>query len=266
MSTEPSTESDRGATPSAVAGWDEPEGLAARGTVIVVVGRGEHPGLYERFGRRISADAWKVRAVANPMTHEDLAAEQIAALLGDPDLPEPKVLVGSDSGAAYVASRLSGGALSADGAILVGLPTRAAAVASREELRDWDAELAERTSCSAHRARLTGDAAMHRGALGDETVPQAWLEAIVPGALSVPVLGLHGAEDRISPLGAVREMLRQAPQARLVSIVGGKHDALNDKTHRVAAATTMLFLESIKQGPDLPEIAHSEDLAGAGAA
>lgn len=265
MSIEPSSESDPGPTPSAVASWDEPDGLAARGTVILVVGRGEHPGLYERFGRRISADAWKVRAVADPMTQESTAAEQIAQLLGDPDLPDPKVLVGSDSGAAYVAAGLSSGAVTAAGAVLVGLPTTPAAATSLEELRDWDAELLERTSCSAHRARLTGDAAVHRGALGDEAVPQAWLHAIVPSALNLPVLGLHGAEDRISPLGEVRSLLAQAPRARLVSIVGGKHDALNDKTHRVAAATTMLFLESIKLGPQVPEIAHTEDLAGLGA-
>ena len=245
-----------------IASWDEPEGLAARGTVIVVVGRGEHPGLYERFGRRISADAWKVRAVADPITQGAAAAEQIASLLGDPDLPEPKVLVGSDSGAAYVAAQLAAGALAPAGAVLVGLPTTPGAATDRDELRDWDAELLERTSCPAHRARLSGDADLRRGAIGEDSVPQAWLDALVPGAIGVPVLGLHGADDRISPLGDVRALLAQAPDARLVSIVGGKHDALNDKTHRVAAATTVLFLESLKEGPTVPEIARTEDLGG----
>jgi pimeloyl-ACP methyl ester carboxylesterase len=256
---EPHTEPESVAAPS-IAAWDEPAGLAARGTVIVVVGRGEHPGLYERFGRRISADAWKVRAVADPITQESIAAQQIAGLLSDPDLPEPKVLVGSDSGAAYVAARLAAGDLAPSGAVLVGLPTTPRAAASRDELRDWDAELLERTSCSAHRARLTSDTGMRRGAIGDESVPQGWLDAIVPSALGVPVLALHGADDRISPLDGVRALLAAAPHARLVSIVGGKHDALNDKTHRVAAATTMLFLESLKVGPDVPEIAHTERL------
>jgi len=244
-----------------VAAWNEPEGLAARGTVIVVVGRGEHPGVYERFGRRISADAWKVRAVADPVTQPQAAAEQIDALLGDPDLPEPKVLIGSDSGAAYVAARLAQGELAPDGAVLVGLPTTPAP-ADRDDLRDWDAELLERTSCSVHRARLSDDANVRRGAVGADAVPTDWLDAAAPAAIAVPLLGLHGAEDRISPLAAVRPLFAQAPQARLVSIVGGKHDALNDRTHRVAAATTMLFLESLKQGADLPEIAHTEDLAG----
>lgn len=257
------TESEAGATPPAVARWDEPEGLAARGTVIVVVGRGEHPGLYERFGRRISADAWKVRAVADPITQESVAAQQIAALLSDPDLPEPKVLVGSDSGAAYVAARLAAGDLAPSGAILVGLPMTPGAATSPEQLRDWDAELLERTSCSAHRARLTNDSGMRRGAIGEDSVPQAWLDAVVPSGFGVPVLALHGAEDRISPLDDVRALFAQVPHARLVSIVGGKHDALNDKTHRVAAATTMLFLESLKEGPDVPEIAHIEDLGAA---
>ncbi|MCU1690669.1 MAG: hypothetical protein JWN20_2597, partial [Jatrophihabitantaceae bacterium] len=195
----------------------------------------------------------------------DAAAEQIAALLSDPDMPEPKVLVGSDSGAAYVAARVSAGELAPAGVVLVGLPTTPSA-ADRDELRDWDAELLERTSCPAHRARLTADTGMRRGAIGDDAVPQAWLDAVVPSALGVPVLGLHGAADRISPLADVRAIYAQAPQARLVSIVGGKHDALNDKTHRVAAATTMLFLESLKEGPDVPEIAHTEDLGATGSA
>jgi alpha-beta hydrolase superfamily lysophospholipase len=43
-----------GAAP-AVAEWNEPEGIAPRGTVTVIPGRGEHPGVFERFGRRIAA-------------------------------------------------------------------------------------------------------------------------------------------------------------------------------------------------------------------
>ena len=46
------------------ANWAEPEGIAPRGTLIVIPGRGEGPELYERFGRRIAADAYRVQAVA----------------------------------------------------------------------------------------------------------------------------------------------------------------------------------------------------------
>ena len=37
------------------ANWAEPDGLAPRGTLIVIGGRGEAPALYERFGRRIAS-------------------------------------------------------------------------------------------------------------------------------------------------------------------------------------------------------------------
>jgi hypothetical protein len=35
-----------------VASWLEPDGIAPRGTLVVIPGRGEQPALYTRFGRR----------------------------------------------------------------------------------------------------------------------------------------------------------------------------------------------------------------------
>ena len=40
-----------------------PPGLRTRGTVIVVPGRGEGSATYQRFGRRLAADAYRVRVV-----------------------------------------------------------------------------------------------------------------------------------------------------------------------------------------------------------
>jgi hypothetical protein len=37
-------------------------------------------------------------------------------------------------------------------------------------------------------------------------------------------------------------------------VEGGRHDVLNDATHRCVAATIVLFLESLRLGPELPEI------------
>ena len=47
-----------------VIAWNESDGLIARGTVIVIPGRGELPTVYERLGRRLAGDASRVRAVA----------------------------------------------------------------------------------------------------------------------------------------------------------------------------------------------------------
>ena len=76
----------------------------------------------------------------------------------------------------------------------------------------------------------------------------------------MPVLGLHGAADPVSPLAAAREKYAAAPHAELVSIADGRHDAFNDITHRTAAATIVLFLERLRNGADLAPIAVTEPL------
>ena len=56
-----------------VIAWDEPDGLIPRGTVVVIPGRGETPAVYERFGRRLAGDAYRVRAVIDPAVDAELA-------------------------------------------------------------------------------------------------------------------------------------------------------------------------------------------------
>jgi len=76
--------------------------------------------------------------------------------------------------------------------------------------------------------------------------------------VSQPILGLHGADDTVSPLSAVRAWYATATRAELISISDGRHDVLNDLTHRTVAATIVLFLERLRQGPELPRIAIHE--------
>ncbi|AEH09181.1 MULTISPECIES: alpha/beta hydrolase [Protofrankia] len=236
-----------------VAAWDNPPAVAPRGTVILIAGRGEHPGLYERFGNRIAFDGYRVRVVGDPTAHERTVTSQINRLLADPDLPAPRVLAGSDAGAAFAAALVAAGKVRVDGLILVGLPGGETTVTDIGEW-EWETELGERTACPTHQARLDADVSVRRGAL---TVPisRSW---IVDGDLrrvAVPVLGLHGTADLLSPLPAARERYTGAPIAEFVTIDGGKHDALNDATHRTAAAVVVLFLERLRAGADLPEIA-----------
>ena len=240
---------------TAIASWDEPGGLSPRGTVIVVPGRGERPGVYERFGRRLAADAYRVRAVASPTDHADLAARQIREALATG--PAPVVLAGSDTGALFAVALVASGRLPETAAlVLAGLPVADADDAAASS--SWDAELEARTACPTHRGRLAGDI-LRRGALY-EPVPGGWSEQADLKAVPVPVLGLHGAADPVSPLAAVRERYAAAPHAELVSIAGGRHDAFNDITHRTAAATVVLFLERLRNGADLAPIAVRESL------
>ncbi|MEV4559288.1 hypothetical protein AB0K51_20180 [Kitasatospora sp. NPDC049285] len=48
--------------------WEPAPGTAVRGTVVLLPGRGEHPGVYARFGRRLAFDGYRllVPATAGP--------------------------------------------------------------------------------------------------------------------------------------------------------------------------------------------------------
>lgn len=235
--------------------WAPPAQILARGVLIVVPGRGEHAGLYERFGRRISADGYVVHAVSEPTVDPAVTRAEIASLLSAERAGGPRVLVGSDSGAAFAVAVAAAGAVAVDALVLSGLPT----VATGADEFGWEDELGARTACSAHRGRLTDDPGFRRGAL-TQPVPAEWL---TPGlaVVTIPVLGLHGADDPVSPLDQVRQVYAQTAKAELVSIAGGLHDALNDQTHRTAAATIVLFLERLRLGADLAPIARTEQLS-----
>ncbi|MBT2414802.1 lysophospholipase [Streptomyces sp. ISL-12] len=241
-------------SPQPAHAWDEPEGIAPRGTLVVLPGRGEHGGVYERFGRRVAADGYRVRALADPSPDPAAVTDAAAELLRDETLPGPRVLVGSDTGALYAARLAARGVPGLDALILAGLPTAPDTLGSPS---DWEAELDQRTACPTHRSRLTADAAFRRGAL---TAP-APDQPLALAGVSVPVLALHGADDTVSPLPEAGRAYRAVPGVELVSLAGTRHDALNDVTHRTAAATIVLFLERLRLSPDLAPIAVREALA-----
>jgi len=238
-----------------VLAWNEPDGLNPRGTVVVIPGRGELPAVYERLGRRLAADAYRVRVVADPAVDAELARAQVSSLLADSSLPAPRVLAGSDTGALFaIMLARSGLGVAVDALLLAGLPTTPQAGPAAS----WEEELDARTSCPAHRGRLTASA-VRRGALY-EPIPADWLERADLDGLGLPILGLHGSDDPISPLGQVRDRYAAASPAELVRITAGRHDVLNDQTHRTVAAIVVLFLERIRQDSGPRPIAVPEQL------
>jgi pimeloyl-ACP methyl ester carboxylesterase len=239
------------------ANWSEPEGVAPRGMLIVIPGRGEGPELYERFGRRIAGDAYRVHVVSDPVGDPARTTSEVLAITAE---VRPYVLVGSDTGALFAAGLVASGQVAGvDAVVLAGLPTAASpAVADGPSGESWEDELAARTACPTHRGRLAGQG-LRRGALF-EPVPAGWESLADLARIRQPALGLHGTADPVSPLDAARERYRQAPRAELVSIAGGVHDVLNDVTHRTVAATIVLFLERLRLGAELPPIAVSEKL------
>lgn len=224
--------------------WDEPEGLAARGTLIVLAGRGEHGGVYERFGRRLAFDAYRVRALGDPAADPSVL-DAAAKLLADASLPGPKVLVGSDTGAHHAVRLAVEREADVDALILAGLPT------ARWTAGSWEAEVEARTACPTHQGRLTNDPGFRRGALDEgPEPPELRLDRV-----RVPVLALHGKDDPVSPVEQAREAYAGLAGVRTVIFNGGRHDVLNDALHRTVAATVVLFLERLRLSPRLPAIA-----------
>ncbi|GAA2639497.1 alpha/beta hydrolase [Paractinoplanes durhamensis] len=240
----------------AVITWTEPDPVPLRGTLVVLPGRGESAPIYERFGRRLAADAYRVHVLGTaPSDSPERAHEQLAEIIETADVGTPRIVVGSDAGAAYAAHLAAQGKLTGVAAlVLAGLPVAAAAAPAR----DWDDELDARTFCSTHRGRIS--AAGVRPAELFTDLPAAWFDPAVPAGVDLPVLGLHGRDDDISPVAEARAWYAATPRAELVTIAGGRHDVLNDQTHRTVAATVVLFLERLRGSSALTPIAVTEAL------
>lgn len=226
-----------------ITSWDEPAGATPRGTLLVLPGRGETEASYRRFGARLSADAYRVRLV--PVDLDDLVGtrERVEKLLADESLPSPKVLVGADSGATLAATLV--GEVAADAAVLAGL-----ALPGSTADGSWQDQVDARTACPVHRAVLDSDERLDREAL-DQALP--W-DAVEPPAPGKPVLVVHGTADRITSADAATAGFVGSPDARVWLVEGGRHDILNDVSHRSVAATVVLFLESLKLGAELPPV------------
>lgn len=216
-----------------------PEGPAAvRGTVVVLPGRGEHGGVYERFGRRLAYDAYAVHALDTVAGLSDVAAKLAA------DAVEPFVLAGSDTGALSALALALSGETTISGLILSGVPGRDLLAAPG----DWQQELEARTACPTHRARLDADQDFVRGALSEPVSPEL-LSALDDPALDtlpVPALVLHGTDDPLSPASAASALADRLPGSELALARTPSHDVLNDAIHRTVAAHVVQWLERLR--------------------
>jgi alpha-beta hydrolase superfamily lysophospholipase len=269
--------------------------VAIRGTLVVLPGRGEHGGAYERFGLRLAADGYAVHALTSPFGEVgeadggndgddgddrgdggDAATAAIRRALGDRPAG-PVVLVGSDTGALQALP--AAGALHAEGlvqgVVLAGLPLPASfhepsdtpdgktphpqtppreTPGANVNAPGWEEELAARTSCPTHRARLSDDPGIAHGALF-APVP-ARLTRAASAVLSseaasrLPALVVHGGADAVSPVEDARAAAAALPRAEFVTLLGGTHDVLNDAAHRSVAAAVVQWLERLRGGGD----------------
>ncbi|MFF1833415.1 alpha/beta hydrolase [Streptomyces sp. NPDC058231] len=232
-----------------------PEGLRTRGTIIVVPGRGETRATYTRLGRRLAADAYRVRVTDAP----DIDADDVTASLirfgaeladavdgaaADDGVVRPVVLVGADIGAVAIAALLGRAQIPAarqpDAVVLAGLPGRTATVSG-----PWDHELDVRTSCPAHRVTLADDPQVRRGSL-DNAVPDGILAAAYESDIRVPALLLTGGADPLADRDALARVAKSLACARLSVVRDAHHDVLNDLQHRSVAAEIVTFLEALR--------------------
>jgi alpha-beta hydrolase superfamily lysophospholipase len=243
-----------------------PSELRTRGTVIVFPGRGESPASYQRFGRRLAADSYRVRVLPAPVIDPsdldgslDQLAAQLGAAVGEPvdaDHVRPVVVVASDSAAAAVGALAARGGPAErwwpDAVVLAALPGY-----GEHEVGDWAAELDVRTHCTVHRGVLSDDADVHRGAL-DDAVPAALLDVAYSGTADLPHLLVIGDQDPYADHDALARYAKALPCVRVVRVHGAHHDVLNDLQHRSVAAMLVSFLESLRHEPPLEAIIEVE--------
>ncbi|WP_329129917.1 alpha/beta hydrolase [Streptomyces sp. NBC_01476] len=230
--------------------WYPAEGLLHRGTVVLLPGRGEHPGVYERLGRRLAADAYVVQVLdADPGASPAGIAAAVDAVAAD--TPAPLILAGSDTGALHALAAAGRTSAPPDALLLAGVPGDGAWSPAAGS-PPWDGELEARTACPTHRGRLGADPRFAQGALAVPVPAElaAAAEAALAAPPAVPVLLLHGAADPVSPPEVARALAARLPGSTLATVTDGRHDTFNDIQHRSVAALIVQWLERLRaHGP-----------------
>jgi alpha-beta hydrolase superfamily lysophospholipase len=230
-----------------------------RAAVIFLHGFGEHTGLYHRYGFALNAaglDLWAVDQFGHGLTPRergDFRSLEASSALGD-RLAElasterpgiPLVAQGHSFGSVVTLFRLldapdryRAGVIS--GAPLIPVPA----------LVDTDStfELApsQLSADPFYLDSLENDPLAFVDADGGplaRELDRGWdrFGAELP-ALAVPTLAVHGSNDPIAPIGALRAYAEQIGPLSLFEVERGRHDILNDVTHREVGAAIIDFI------------------------
>lgn len=236
--------------------WAAPEPRAA---VIFLHGFGEHTGLYHRYGFTLNAagiDLWAVDQFGHGLTpgvRGDFTTLEASNGLADglaelvltatPDIP--LVAQGHSFGAVATLFRLlaapdqyRAGVIS--GAPLIPVPDLVDANSTFEILPS------QLSADPFYLDSMENDPLAFVDADGGplaRELDRGWdrFGAELP-ALALPTLAVHGSNDAIAPVGALRAYADQIEPLTLMEIPGGGHDILNDVTHREVAAAIIDFV------------------------
>ncbi|NVN53358.1 alpha/beta fold hydrolase [Mycolicibacterium hippocampi] len=232
-----------------------------RAAIIFLHGFGEHTGLYHRYGFALNAagiDLWAVDQFGHglsPGTRGDFGRIEDSSALADSltELAEtetpglPLLAQGHSFGSIVTLFRLLDGPDRYRAAIISGAP-----LIPMPELLDAD------TSFDLDPAWLSSDPFYLDSLANDplafvdadsvalaRELDRAWdrFGADLP-SLTVPILAVHGVNDPIAPIGAVRAYAEQIDSLELVEFDGARHDILNEAVHRDVAETIVEFVQS----------------------
>lgn len=232
-----------------------------RAAIIFLHGFGEHTGLYHRYGFALNAagiDLWAVDQFGHglsPGTRGDFGRIEDSSALADSltELAEtetpglPLLAQGHSFGSIVTLFRLLDGPDRYRAAIISGAP-----LIPMPELLDAD------TSFDLDPAWLSSDPFYLDSLANDplafvdadsvalaRELDRAWdrFGTDLP-SLTVPILAVHGVNDPIAPIGAVRAYAEQIDSLELVEFDGARHDILNEAVHRDVAETIVEFVQS----------------------
>lgn len=218
-----------------------PAAGTARGTVLVLPGRGDDPAYYRRLASRLAVDGYAVDVLRTaPRSVDDVVHAWARETVGS-----VRVAIGVDTSAGLLATALAENRIDPAGAILAGTAIAGGRIPERDELT-------ERSACPLH-GRLVAET--DAGTLASSDIEPTW----PTGSAALPVLALHGGADRIAPVSSAAELLT-GWNAELVTVAGGLHDVLNDVNHRTVAAEIVAFLERLRLDPSAAPILTRETL------
>ncbi len=233
--------------------------LQPRAAVIFLHGFGEHTGVYHRYGFALNAadiDLWAVDQFGHglsPGDRGDFGSLEASAGLADqlvtlakaetPDIP--LVAQGHSFGAVATLARL----IDDPGPYQAGLISGAPLVPIAGMLdadSSFDLDPSWLSADPFYLDSLENDPLAFVDADGaplTRELDRAWdrFGADLP-KLRVPTLAIHGTDDPVADVGAVRAYAEQIDALRLEEIAGGRHDILNDTAHREVAAAAIEFV------------------------
>ena len=239
--------------------WAAPESRAA---VVFLHGFGEHTGLYHRYGFALNAagiDLWAVDQFGHGLTPGERGDFRTLEASGALAEALTELALAAKPGIPLVAQGHSFGAVATLFQLLGTPESYRAGVISGAPLVPMPGLFDANSTFEIAPSQLSADP-FYLDAI--ENDPLAFVDAdggpltreldrgwdsfgeLLP-TLTVQTLAVHGSNDPIAPVGALRAYSEQIEPLSLVEIEGGGHDILNDVTHREVAAAIVDFIGSL---------------------